>query len=408
MKILVLTQVYWPDTVATAQHLADICTDLSKSGHQVTVWTSRFAYEDTSEKYPAKESHQGVQVVRLRNTGFGKATVFGRLSDFFTFNLLILLKLLFVGRRQYDMILGMTSPPLVSWMGCLAARWKNIRFCYWTMDLQPELAIQSGMIKEGSLIARCLTLMGTMIFKHADRIVALDRFMAQHCIQSGADPESTVVVPVWPVMSQRYTGTRDENPFRISQDLGDRFVIMYSGNHSYVHPLDTLLKSAFELRDRDDILFVFIGGGVRKRDVADFRQNHRLRNIIQLPYQPRDQIHFSLGSADLQVVIMGEGQVGYTHPNKVYGAMFLAKPILYIGPSPSHITEILDHCPGNISVEHGESKQLTQAIIDFKKLGQEKIDEISMANWEYAQQHFHPDALRASMKREIEQTASAK
>ena len=369
MKILVLTQVYWPDTVATAQHLADICTDLSKSGHDVTVLTSRFAYENTKEKYPARESHQGVRVIRLRNTGFGKATVLGRLMDFFTFNVLIFFRLIFLGRRQYDMILGMTSPPLVSWMGCLAARWKNIRFCYWTMDLQPELAIQSGMIKEGSMVARCLTQMGRMIFKRSNRIVALDRFMAEHCETYGAKKESTVVVPVWPVMSERYTGPRSENPFRIKEKLGDKFVIMYSGNHSYVHPLDTLLESALELKDRDDILFVFIGGGVRKKDVAEFKEKHKLENMIQLPYQPRDQIHFSLGSADLQVVIMGDGQVGYTHPNKIYGAMFLAKPILYIGPAPSHVSEILEHCPGNISVQHGESPKLTEAIVEFVARG---------------------------------------
>ena len=404
MKILVLTQVYWPDTVATAQHLADICTDLSKSGHEVTVLTSRFAYENTKEKYPSKESHNGVRVIRLRNTGFGKATVLGRLADFFTFNVLIFFRLLFMGRKQFDMILGMTSPPLVSWMGCLAARWKNTRFCYWTMDLQPELAIQSGMIKEGSLVARCLTWMGRMIFKRADRIVALDRFMAEHCETYGAKQESTVVVPVWPVMSDRYTGRRDENPFRVEQNLGNKFVIMYSGNHSYVHPLDTLLESALALRDREDILFVFIGGGVRKKDVAAFKDKHKLGNVIQLPYQPRDQIHFSLGSADLQVVIMGDGQVGYTHPNKIYGAMFLAKPILYIGPSPSHCSEILQHCPGNISVEHGQSDDLTAAIIDFVAEGHANQESVGLTNMQFAQANFHPDVLRKKMQQEIEAT----
>ena len=53
-------------------------------------------------------------------------------------------------------------------------------------------------------------------------------------------------------------------------------------------------------------------------------------------------LHLSLGSADIQVVVLGDGQVGYTHPNKVYGALFLGKPIIYIGPKESHVSDILE------------------------------------------------------------------
>jgi colanic acid biosynthesis glycosyl transferase WcaI len=53
---------------------------------------------------------------------------------------------------------------------------------------------------------------------------------------------------------------------------------------------------------------------------------------MQLAYQDRSKLHLSLGASDLQVVILGDNQVGYTHPNKIYGAMFIGKPILYIGP----------------------------------------------------------------------------
>ncbi len=122
-----------------------------------------------------------------------------------------------------------------------------------------------------------------------------------------------------------------ENPFRIENNFGDKIVVMYSGNHAYVHPLDTLLNVAKQLKNDKRFLFVFVGGGVRKKDVTDYKSLHHLQNIIQLPFQPRENIHNSLGSSDIQVVIMGENQVGFTHPNKIYGAMFVGKPILYIG-----------------------------------------------------------------------------
>ena len=78
------------------------------------------------------------------------------------------------------------------------------------------------------------------------------------------------VVPVWPVMESEYCGERISNPFRIKHEFKDKIVVMYSGNHSVVHPLDTLLEAANELSENDKFLFVFIGEGVRKREVTLF------------------------------------------------------------------------------------------------------------------------------------------
>lgn len=397
MKILVLTGVYWPDTASVAQHLNDLADAMAADGHEVQVYTSRFAYENPAVAYPPKEVHNGVQITRLRNTGFGKSSLFGRVMDFLTFNLLILWKLFAIRKKEYDLIFGMTVPPLVSYFGVIFARWKKIKFSFWAMDLQPELAIASGMIREGSFTARFLTTIGNHILRHSDSIITLDRYMKSHIVDRGAAARRVTVIPVWPVMSEIYTGKREDNPFRIENGFGDKIVIMYSGNHSYVHPLDTLLGSALDLKDDPRFLFVFIGGGVRKQDVAVFKEKHQLDNIVQLPYQPRNKIHLSLGSADLQVVILGENQVGFTHPNKIYGAMFIGKAILYIGPDKSHVTDILNDCQGNIRVRHGDTSGLTRQLLAFAGQDLETRDIIGAINLRYANQYFHPDVLKAQM-----------
>ena len=45
MKIVCISQVYWPDTASVAQHLVDLLQALSDHGHDVTVITSRHNYE---------------------------------------------------------------------------------------------------------------------------------------------------------------------------------------------------------------------------------------------------------------------------------------------------------------------------------------------------------------------------
>ena len=127
MKIVCISQVYWPDTASVAQHLVDLLQALSDHGHDVTVITSRHNYEHPEIMYPAMEHHNGVRIHRLSNTGFGKKTKLGRLADFLSFNVLISCKLLLLKRSECDAMIGLTSPPLLSYLGIRAAKMKNIR-----------------------------------------------------------------------------------------------------------------------------------------------------------------------------------------------------------------------------------------------------------------------------------------
>ena len=397
MDFLVISQVFWPDTASTAQHLYDLAEELTREGHRVTVYCSRYAYENNQIKFPVREDHRNIQIHRIRNTGFGKKHTLGRLIDFASFNFLLFFKLIGLRRKSFDAMIGMTSPPLVSFLGVFVARRKKMKFIYWVMDLQPELAIASGMIRANSFLARILNRIGNYIIRNANTIIALDKYMRDYLLKRGADKDHVHIVPVWPVFKKTYEGIREQNPFRLQNKFGDRLVIMYSGNHSYIHPLDTLLNAILKLKDDNDFLFVFIGEGVRKKDVIKFTELHKLKNVLQLPYQPRNNIHQSLGSSDLQVVIMGDNLVGYTHPNKIYGAMFLGKPVLYIGPHPSHVTEILNALEGNIVVSHNQVDELVQKLLSFKRGKGEIIQKTGEQNQLLAYHDFDPKNLKARM-----------
>jgi colanic acid biosynthesis glycosyl transferase WcaI len=177
---------------------------------------------------------------------------------------------------------------------------------------------------------------------------------------------------------------------------------MYSGNHSVMHPLTTLLDAAVILRHDPRYLFVHIGGGVKLKEVIEYKEKYNLKNILTLPYQPREYIHISLASADIQVVSLGDNCSGFTHPNKIYGSMFVGKPILYIGPHDSHISEILDKCPGNISVRHGETNLLVESLISFSKKSEQDINLIGHNNKIFANKFFHPKKLIKKMIKSIE------
>jgi colanic acid biosynthesis glycosyl transferase WcaI len=393
MKILIVSQVFWPDNVAVSLFVSDLAEDLAANGHQVRVIAGRYDYEDHTIKYPLRENHKGIDIIRLKNSGSGKGSTFARLYDFFTFNLLVFLKLMSIKRKSYDMVICSTVPPMLPFITALFSKKIAHRFVNWVMDLQPELSIHSGLIKKGSLAAWVLQKMGDYVFKKSDHTFALDHYMKKH-IEGRSRPNHRVSIsPLWPVLPQYYNGAREQNPFRVEHGFGNKIVIMYSGNHSYVHPLNDLLRAALYFKTDERFLFVFIGSGVRKKEVALFKEKHRLSNIVQLPFQPREKTHISLSAADIQAVVLGDGQVGYTHPNKIYGALFLGKPVLYIGPQPSHIADVLAHCSGNIIVNHGEWERLAIAIEQLSA-SHERLKEVGRSNREYAEKHLDPHLLR--------------
>src|SRR5207249_8267699 len=88
-------------------------------------------------------------------------------------------------------------------------------------------------------------------------------------------------------------------------------------------------------------------------------------NLLCLPYQPLAQLSASLSAADLHIVVMGDPFVGLVHPCKIYNVLNVAAPVLYIGPRPSHLSEILEAANGTVRfalVEHGEVDRLTDEI----------------------------------------------
>jgi len=141
---------------------------------------------------------------------------------------------------------------------------------------------------------------------------------------------------------------------------------MYSGNHSPANPLTTLLDAAVRLKDDATIKFLFIGGGLAKRDVEAAILAHSLKNVLSLPYQPLSELGDSLSAADLHVVSLGDNLAVIIHPCKIYGAMNVARPILYFGPKPSHISDLLDSLAIGWHVAHGDVEGAMAALADVR------------------------------------------
>ena len=109
MKILIISQVFWPDETAGSQILTDLAEALAASGLEVDVITSRTAYENENTLFAREETYKGIHIKRLRTSFFGKSSKLGRIINFLLFNTVLFVSLLFKRKGSYDLVLSLSA-----------------------------------------------------------------------------------------------------------------------------------------------------------------------------------------------------------------------------------------------------------------------------------------------------------
>ena len=359
MRILLLNQAFYPDVVATAQYLTSLAEALAGRGHEVRVLASRRAYDDPARRFAKRERYAGIEIERVGGTGFGKDAKWRRAMDFGSFLLRAALRVLTT--RRVDCVVALTSPPLVAALAALRCRMSGERLVYWVMDMNPDEALAAGWLRPGA-VAWLLERISRFTLHAADAVVVLDRYMEERVLAKGVAAKRVWVVPPWSMDSYAYFDPDGRSAFRERHGLTGKYVVMYSGNHSPVHPLDTLLEAAVRLQADPRFRFVFVGGGSEFGRLRGVAQGQGLANVKFLPYQPIESLAGSLSAADLQAVVLGSAMVGTIHPSKLYNILAVGSPVLYVGPERSHISDAMEqnhHSSGSyIRVDFGDAAGL--------------------------------------------------
>ena len=144
MNLLLLNQFYPPDVAPTGQFLHDVARGLVARGHRVTVLCSRRSYGG-SERFPARHTLDGVEVVRIAAPGYGRRSFLGKLADYAGFAAGLVLRVL-SERPRPDLILSLTTPPFLGLAARGAAAVRGCRHAHWIMDVYPDVMAAHGLI----------------------------------------------------------------------------------------------------------------------------------------------------------------------------------------------------------------------------------------------------------------------
>ena len=360
--ILFVNRFYYPDHSATAQILTDLAETLAARGWEITVVTSRLRYDDPSAVLSARETHAGVTIRRVRTSRFGRAGLMGRATDYLSFYVTAFCAILGSVRRN-DIVVAKTDPPLLSVVVALAVRLRGARLVNWLQDLYPEVAAELGMGAMRGPVGVMLRRLRNLSLRAARLNIAIGERMAERLIGEGVPAAQVVVMPNWSDEEAIRPVARADLVLRDEWGLNGLFVIGYSGNLGRAHEPETVLGAAKLLRDRDDIVFLMIGGGHESARLAERVDAEGLTDRFQFrPYQPRARLSESLGTADIHWLSLRSELEGLIVPSKFYGIAAAGRPVIAVTDSDGEIARLVTRDACGIVVAPGDSAGFAAAI----------------------------------------------
>jgi glycosyltransferase involved in cell wall biosynthesis len=400
--VILVNQFYAPDMAPTGRVLHDVAKTMTTRGHSVTVLCSRRSYVGT-DVYPAYQELDGVRIVRLWASGFGRQYFIGKLSDYVTFYFALAWKLMTI-RPRPDMILALTTPPYIGLLVRVASILRRCGHAHWIMDLYPDVMVSHGIIRSGSLLHRLLKAATRSELRGSAATIALGPDMAEridHHAYPGSANNSplTAWVPMWADPVHTPWDDREHSPPR--KDWGwpdDELVLLYSGNmglgHRFNEFLEALTRVSSESRDNSEskpgVRLAFSGGGKRRVEVEEFAAQNPDAPIDIFPYVSRDELNGHFCSADVLLVSLDPTWDGCMVPSKLQGIFAVGKPAILVGSETSSAGQWVIESQGGWVVPPDDVDGLVQAIHEASNR-QERARR-GRAAYLYGKEHF--DATR--------------
>ncbi|MBS7702142.1 glycosyltransferase family 4 protein [Chelatococcus asaccharovorans] len=373
MQIILANRYFFPDESATSRIATSLAQGIAQgpAGRPaaaaidgVHILASRGVHNDASHTLPPDGEIGAVRIHRLPTTRFGRDRLIGRMLDYATFHMSVFTALLKHVRRG-DVAIICTDPPMLSVTAMAAVRLKGGIMVNWILDLFPEIAMDLGVLGREGLTTRAALWLRDLSLKAAHRNVVPIARMAMHLADRGIPVSSLAIIHHWSDGEAIRPIAPGEGALRQEWGLTGKCVVGYSGNLGRAHEFDTVLATAERLKTRDDIVFLFVGGGYRRAAVEAEAARRGLANVMFKPLQPRERLAECLGLPDVHLVSLLPPMEPYIVPSKFYGIAAAGRPTLFVGDTDGEIARALARAQCGASVAIGDVDGLARAVLDL-------------------------------------------
>ena len=354
--ILFLCQFFYPEYISSAQLPYDTVLALKEAGFTVDALCGYPREYSEGGEIPVREEINGISIHRLKYIQMDRKGFLGRIMNYFSFTLMVLLNLFEIAR--YKAVVVYSNPPIQPWIASWAKAIFGTKLIFVAYDLYPEVATVTNTLREGNMICRLMNHINKVVYRRADHVVALSTEMKDYIAANRPiSAEKITVIPNW--YSDGGETKRDREGNRFADLVGDRFVVSYFGNMGTMQDMDTILGAIRRMQD-EKVFFLFAGHGNKMKTLKRITQEEKIPNIQICEFLHGQDFKDALAISDCALVSLEKGATGLCCPSKTYSYMMQGLPLLAIMDEGDIVRDI--EAGAGMWVRNGESEKLAAAI----------------------------------------------
>lgn len=396
-KLLVYAHYYYPDVASTGQILTELCEGM-KDTFDITVICVVPSYTGKiEEKYKTKriykENINEINVIRVRVPEFQKSNKISRIKNLLAYFFNSLIATLKIEKQDY--VFTISQPPILGGILGVLGKWiKGGKLIYNIQDFNPEQTMAVGYAKN-KLLLNLVMMIDKFSCKQSNEVIVVGRDMQEtlkNRFNNKKVPKNTFINN-WIDEKEIYPLGQNHPKivaFKEKYNLQDKFIIMYSGNIGLYYDLENIIKVIAKFKEREDVVFAFVGDGIVKKEIERYATENKLSNVTFIPYQDKADLIYSLNAADIHWVVNAKGIKGVSVPSKLYGVMAAGKPVLGVLDKDSEARLIVDECNCGLCTEPGNYDEIYKKI-DFILNNKEEIKRLGINGRNYLESSLTKD-----------------
>lgn len=389
LHICIVTAIYPPEPVISAQTSQQIAQGLAERGHRVTVVTT-FPSRPAGVLYPGyrrrlrqvEKQAGGVEIVRCLSAPSRESSMLSRFWENLTFGVSSALEVL--SSPKPNVIYANTWPIFAGGLLSLVAGLRRVPLALSVQDVYPESLVAQGRLRGQHLFVRLLRMLDGWIARRANAVIVLsERFAQVYRKERGVPAERIHVVPNW-IDESMLEPEAAPGGFREEKGIPDQaFLLVYGGNIGVAAGVETVIDS-FQWLDKDDRLrFLIAGEGSRLAACRDLARDHTPRILFHSPWL-QSETGRVLHAADALILPTRGDQADYSVPSKLLAYLLAARPVIALANAGSEIAHLVRDAGCGWVVEPDDPEKLADALRTVQALTESERRNFGLAGRAYA------------------------
>lgn len=387
MKILVVTQYFWPEEF----RINDICKGLKEAGHDVEVLTGLpnypegKIYKEYSWFKKGVKEYNGIKIMRVPMIPRGKNSSMMLALNYVSFMVNASLKALTLIGKKYDRVFVFQVSPITSAVpAIILSKLKKIPSYIYIQDLWPETFYSIINIKNKKIRSKMKNICNK-IYNSFDKLLIASKGYEDILLKEGFKKEKFEYFPQW--AEDFYS----ESLKKVSENR--IFTVTFAGNIGKAQSVNTIIEAANLAKENKNIKWQIIGDGSEFENIKYLVKKYSLENTVDLLGRKpaKDMPKYFSSSDGLIVTLKNEEILKVTLPAKVQSYMAAGKPI--IAAISGEGSRTIKESKSGLVGEAEDYKALYENVIKLYDMNENERIRIGNNGKEFFKENFTRDKL---------------